>query len=208
MTEESPGMTTRASPMLHNYGPYYIKKKISDVAYQLQLPHGVRIHDVFNVMLLKKYIRSEDPDRSLPKPPPIPYEDQEGWEIERIVDVRKRRNKYEYLIHWKNYPEADRSWEPRESLDDELLEKWHQANPGKISPFSNESVLGNPAMTEPRPRRSTRVKNTWAAMQESDVNEHNGPTVIRILTACYRSLLAPKNAISQFPKCAGRMSQT
>ncbi|TPX32384.1 hypothetical protein SeLEV6574_g08466, partial [Synchytrium endobioticum] len=82
---------------------------VSDVAYQLQLPHGVRIHDVFNVMLLKKYIRSEDPDRSLPKPP-IPYEDQEGWEIERIVDVRKRRNKYEYLIHWKNYPEADRSW--------------------------------------------------------------------------------------------------
>lgn len=37
------------------YEPYQIEKKISVIAYRLQLPPKAKMHPVFNVFLLKKY---------------------------------------------------------------------------------------------------------------------------------------------------------
>ncbi|TPX45679.1 hypothetical protein SeLEV6574_g03727 [Synchytrium endobioticum] len=53
--------------------PYYIKKQISPVSFQVQLPPNLKIHDVFHIKLSQKYIRPNDPSRALPKPPPIPF---------------------------------------------------------------------------------------------------------------------------------------
>ncbi|TPX43999.1 hypothetical protein SeLEV6574_g04778 [Synchytrium endobioticum] len=137
-------------------GPYYIKKQISPVSFQVQLPPNLKIHDVFHIKLLQKYIRPNDPSRALPKPPPIPFEEQEGWEIEDIIDVKRKRNKFEYLVHWKGFPPSDRSWEPQSSLnDDELLREWHNRHPEKISPFTSSTTSNTPASI-PTTRRSNR----------------------------------------------------
>ena len=50
-----------------SYGPYRVAELISDVAVRLGFPPRARLHDVFHVGLLKKFI-STPPDA----PPPLP----------------------------------------------------------------------------------------------------------------------------------------
>jgi len=40
---------------LHYFGPFRINKKISAVAYRLDLPMTARIHNVFHISVLKKF---------------------------------------------------------------------------------------------------------------------------------------------------------
>jgi len=38
----------------HLYGPYKVKRKVGVVSYELELPHGSKIHNVFYVSCLKR----------------------------------------------------------------------------------------------------------------------------------------------------------
>jgi hypothetical protein len=49
------------------FGPYRVKELINDVVVRLELPHHAKLHDVFHVGLLKKWVG--DPPAS---PPPLP----------------------------------------------------------------------------------------------------------------------------------------
>lgn len=91
------------------YGPYKVLKRIGEVAYELELPEGRKIQNVFNVSCPKK-IPSQHTIASF-KLPPL---DEEGKLVlvpEGIADWRERRlrNKVvrEYLIKWKNLPLED-----------------------------------------------------------------------------------------------------
>jgi hypothetical protein len=105
-------------------GPFTITRVLNDVAYELDLPHSMRIHPVFHVSRLKPY---RDGSTRFPwriqhsRPPPeIAPDGDEVWEVERIVDKRIRRygrgRRVEYLVHWKGYPDHERTWEPSENL--------------------------------------------------------------------------------------------
>jgi Chromo (CHRromatin Organisation MOdifier) domain len=41
---------------------------------------------------------------------------EEEYEVEAILDKRKRGRKIEYLIKWKNYPDDELLWEFKEYL--------------------------------------------------------------------------------------------
>ena len=56
------------------YGPFTIVEKIGTIAYRLQLPEETQMHLVFHISLLKKTIRTQRSNASLP---PIVKKDRE-----------------------------------------------------------------------------------------------------------------------------------
>src|SRR5690606_11773705 len=76
--------------------PFSIKKVISNVAYELELPSALKIYNVFHVSKLKKYIdgSSEFPSRRVVDRPAAQIVDdtgEEAWEVEEVVDKRMRK---------------------------------------------------------------------------------------------------------------------
>lgn len=100
-------------------GPYVITKKVNNQAYALLLPPHIKVHNVFHVSLLKKYV----PDDNHILGDEIALVSKDGTldiNPERILQTRQRilRNRtiIEHLIKWTGYPEEDASWEREDSL--------------------------------------------------------------------------------------------
>jgi hypothetical protein len=111
------------------YGPYQITKKISPVAYRLQLPSTMKIHNVFYIDLLSPYKVTEAYGEPYTCPPPVIEEEEEQYEIDTILDMRRygKRKTLQYLVHWKGYPHVDNSWVNHKDLNapDLLKEFYH-----------------------------------------------------------------------------------
>ena len=98
------------------YGPFVVDKVYSKLAYGLKLPKHWKIHPTFHVELLSPYHTNEWYGKPKSAPQPVEIEGQEEFEVEKILDHRKRGKGIEYLIAWKGYPMAERSWEPDKNL--------------------------------------------------------------------------------------------
>jgi len=107
-------------------GSFKIIKKISPVSYQLELPNNLKIHSVIHVSELEPYYKDNFGRKQEP-PPPISINEEEEFEVEEILDVRKHYGKTQYLIKWKGYPLSDASWEPKSNLNcPELIKKFNE----------------------------------------------------------------------------------
>ena len=105
-------------------GPFVIKRVLSPLNYELELPKTLPIHPVFHVSKLKKFVESGDafPNRVQEPSRPIPkiVGEHEEYEVEAIRNHRLRKWKGEmhkqYLVKWKEYPEWENTWEWWDSL--------------------------------------------------------------------------------------------
>ena len=114
-----------------HYGLFPIVKWISPVAFKLQLPASMKVHDVFHVDLLLPYKETEAYGTPFTCPSPI-IDSEEEYEIEAILDSRRkgRGRQLQYLMHWKGYPHSDDSWIAHKDLHvPELLEDFMLSNP-------------------------------------------------------------------------------
>jgi hypothetical protein len=95
------------------FGPYRISRKVGAVAYELEIPQGSKIHNVFHVSCLKRAIAQHI--TPLEVLPPLDEEGQLVLVPEEILEVREkklwRRSIQEYLIKWKDLPIEDAMWE-------------------------------------------------------------------------------------------------
>jgi len=113
------------------YGPFPIIKRVRSVAYQLQLPASMKIHDVFHVDLLLPYKEMEAYGTPFTRPPPI-IDSEEEYEVKAILDVRwkGRGHQLQYLVHWKGYPHSDDSWVAHNDLHaPDILAEFMKSNP-------------------------------------------------------------------------------
>jgi len=93
-------------------GPFRVRDCIGSQAYRLALPESYKIHNVFHVSLLERWQQraGEEPAE------PMPLADEnEEWEIEKILDTRVRAGQRYYLVRWKGWPDEYTSWQPEEN---------------------------------------------------------------------------------------------
>ena len=87
-------------------GPFRVTEVLGPLTYRLQLlPTSWRIHNVFHATLLKPYRENETYRQNFPEPPPELVEGEEVYEIETILNHRKRGRGYQYYVKWQGYYE-------------------------------------------------------------------------------------------------------
>lgn len=95
------------------YGPFQVEERIGEVACKLRLPAHSRVHPVFHVSLLKKFVgdtpitMGELPD----------YDQEEVIVLYPEVVIQRRqierggKNINQWLIKWKDLDISEASWE-------------------------------------------------------------------------------------------------
>jgi hypothetical protein len=104
-------------------GPFRIIEATSPVNYKLELPDEwvkKRVHPVFHVGLLKRYVPGVEGGSFNPHVVDIEASEQEPeYEVERIIGKRLGKDKQmEYLILWKGYPQSEATWESSDVVQD------------------------------------------------------------------------------------------
>ena len=97
--------------------------RIGEVAYELELPEGSRIHNVFHVSCLKKAIGQNITITT--DLLPLNEEGKVILELAEILEVREKvlrnRTVREYLVHWRHLPLDDTTWEGEHILQHPAL---------------------------------------------------------------------------------------
>jgi hypothetical protein len=118
-------------------GPYKILDVVSPYAYRLDLPGSLKIHPVFHTSLLTPAATNPFPGQVLDPPPPVVVNEQEEYEVRKILDSRIRHHgnssRLEYLVQWTGYDKPD--WEPATNVVNapDLVAEYHEKHPSRPS---------------------------------------------------------------------------
>jgi hypothetical protein len=154
-------------------GPFRVTEIINDVAYRLDLPPSMKIHNVFHVALLKPYVYG----KRTPPPVPIEVRGELEFEVEKILDhkehvsakgknLTKHPVQRKFLVKWKGYTDEHNTWESEASLKhapDALARYWRSLDKNPKNP---SKAL---APAAPRGRRKTGLH--FSALKRSLPNE-------------------------------------
>ena len=99
-------------------GPYTVSRVISETTYKLDLPDMLRIHPVFHVSQLRRYVAPSPSSGHAPilPTPPIQVSGHDEWEVETILQHKKLRGQTHFLVKWKGFPMHESTWEPSNNL--------------------------------------------------------------------------------------------
>ena len=105
--------SNRLSKKLDNkrYGLFRITKDIGSGVFQLELPEGWMIYNVFNKNLLTQCVepKFQGQYKNLVPSPTIINEEEE-YEVEEVWKHRARGWGTQYLVHWKGYGDEHDQW--------------------------------------------------------------------------------------------------
>jgi hypothetical protein len=152
------------------YSPFKIKKKISDVVFQLELPHQWKIHNVFHASLLTPYIETELYRPNYPEPPPEIVEGDPEFEVKQIVGLRRvgKKKTLQYKIHWKGYSTTHDSWEPVKQVHaPELIEQFQKTKSSRKNSTTINCQLASRILLRPTPLKQPRTSMSLPKAESS-----------------------------------------
>jgi hypothetical protein len=106
-------------------GPFKIKRIVSSVNYELELPEKMKIHPIFHVMLLEPAPANARTDTKMET------NNDDEYEVEKILDTKLEGQTIKYLVKWKDYPNSENTWEPERHLKKcyWMVKQFHRQNP-------------------------------------------------------------------------------
>ena len=82
------------------YRPFRISKNIGSGVFQLELPEGWAIHNMFNKDLLTQCVEPKfKSQHERPAPPSTIINEEEKYEVEEVRKHRKQGRETQYLMH-------------------------------------------------------------------------------------------------------------
>ena len=98
-------------------GPYDVTKPVEDNAVRLHLPKPMCIHSIVNISHVRPYKELLEGQTSIwPGPVKVTENREIEYEVDHVVDIRKKGQHMEYLVHWKGHTEENLTWEPKGNL--------------------------------------------------------------------------------------------
>lgn len=97
-------------------GPFSVRRVVSPVAYELELPRGLsRLHPVFHVSKLKRFVKGS-PLLAAPAAEPVLVDGEEEFEVQAIARHKLVRGVMQYLVVWKDAPLHEAEWNIEQDL--------------------------------------------------------------------------------------------
>jgi hypothetical protein len=136
-------------------GPFIISRKISENNYELSLPKTMRIHPIFHISLLEPAPKSAQPQKGR-----IEVAPNQEYEVEAILNERRKGRGKQYLIRWKGFDSSEDTWEPVKNLTG-CREAFQRFQESRDRPTSQGPKRSRKEATN-RPRRSIQLaQRSW-----------------------------------------------
>jgi hypothetical protein len=114
------------------YGPFKITAKAGKSAYKLELPRQWhQLYPVFHESLLHPYNTPDPLQTTVKALPPVLIDGTPEYEVERILNSRRRRGRLQFLIKWKGYGHEENTWESKADVKNapEEIKKYYRDHP-------------------------------------------------------------------------------
>lgn len=147
-----------------------VKRRVGNLAYELELPPTMNMHPVVSVQWLTEAIPpGRDPykrDHKLPGPVEPAEEDDDGewrdeyehYEVERIEDKRVSRGRIDYLVKWAGWPKQFNVWMRKEAIEAEELIREYEESRGEIEKLQEKMKKRSGGERKIEPGEVTEVK--------------------------------------------------